>query len=59
MKNHREPWTKAELQALKKHSKEGTPMKRLAKEFGRTQAALRAQAHKLGIGLGQQQWRAH
>jgi hypothetical protein len=52
IKNHRLPWTKDELKALQAHSKARTPMQQLVKEFGRTSAALRAQAELLGIGLG-------
>ena len=52
IKNHRLPWTKNELTALKAHSEARTPMKKLVKEFKRTSTALRARAELLGIGLG-------
>jgi hypothetical protein len=50
----RREWTPAELRALKKHSKDRTPVAKIAKEMKRTEGALRQKAIVLGIGLGHQ-----
>lgn len=50
----RREWTPAELRTLKKHSKERTPVAKIAKEMKRTEGALRQKAIVLGIGLGHQ-----
>jgi len=39
---------------LRAHSKARTPVKKIAKLTKRTEAALRAKANTLGIGLGHQ-----
>jgi hypothetical protein len=52
----RREWTPAELRTLKKHSKERTPVAKIAKEMKRTEGALRQKAIVLGIGLGHQRW---
>lgn len=48
-------WTKKEEAALKKHSRNKTPIMRVSREMKRTVAALRFRAGKLRIGLGERQ----
>ncbi|MCK1544021.1 hypothetical protein IVA98_05620 [Bradyrhizobium sp. 160] len=50
----RREWTLADLRTLKKHSKDRTPVAKIAKELKRTEGALRQKAIVLGIGLGHQ-----
>ncbi|MCK1543363.1 hypothetical protein IVB12_15715 [Bradyrhizobium sp. 179] len=54
-KRTRRVWTKDDLRALKRHSKEGTKVARVSKELKRSVGALRAKAHELGVGLGPMQ----
>jgi len=53
-KRVRREYTKAEEKELRAHSKARTPVKRIAKLSKRSEAALRAKARSLGIGLGHQ-----
>jgi len=48
----RMPWSKHQLAELRRHSKAGTPVAKVAKRMKRTEGALRQQALRLGIGLG-------
>lgn len=50
----RREWTPAELRMIKKHSKDRTPVVKIAKEMKRSAGALRQKALYLGIGLGHQ-----
>ncbi|MGY8681217.1 hypothetical protein Q2941_25980 [Bradyrhizobium sp. UFLA05-153] len=50
----RRDWTPADLRALKKHSKDRTPVVKISKEMKRTIGSLRQKALVLGIGLGHQ-----
>ncbi|MBR0697825.1 hypothetical protein [Bradyrhizobium lablabi] len=50
----RREWTATDLRALKKHSRDRTPVAKVSKELKRTIGALRAKAFQLGIGLGHQ-----
>ena len=52
-KTKRKAWTKAHSAELRKHSKARTPVVKISKAMKRTIGALRQQALKLGIGLGQ------
>ena len=45
-------FTKDDLKTLKAHSKERTPISKIAKQMKRTEGSLRQKALKLGIGLG-------
>jgi hypothetical protein len=47
-------YTKDDIKILKAHSKAKTPIAKVSKEMKRSEAALRAKAHQLGIGLGHQ-----
>jgi len=53
-KRVRREWTKADVKALKAHSKARTPVAKISKETKRTIGALRQKALHLGIGLGHQ-----
>jgi len=53
-KRVRREYTKTEEKELRAHSKARTPVKKIAKLTKRTEAALRAKAKTLGIGLGHQ-----
>jgi hypothetical protein len=54
MKSTRREWTAADVKALKTHSKQRTPVPKIAKEMKRTIGALRVKASQLGLGLGHQ-----
>jgi hypothetical protein len=53
-KNVRKEYTAADIKLLKMHSKDRTPVAKLAKLMKRTEGSLRQKALKLGIGLGHQ-----
>lgn len=48
------PYTKADVQELRAHSKARTPVKKIAKAMKRSVGSLRQKALTLGIGLGHQ-----
>jgi hypothetical protein len=48
----RRPWSKEDNRILKAHSKARTPVLKIARAMKRSEAALRQQAFKLGVGLG-------
>ena len=50
----RREYTKADVTELRAHSKEKTPVARIAKLTKRTVGSLRQKAQKLGIKLGHQ-----
>jgi hypothetical protein len=52
MKIRRRAWSKVELRELKRHSRQRTPVAKIAKQTKRTPAALRQQAFKMGLSLG-------
>ncbi len=45
-------WTKDDLKELKRHSREKTPVSRIAKEMKRTEATIRMKAYQLGFSVG-------
>lgn len=47
-------FTKDEIKALKTHSKNRTPVAKIAKQMKRTEGSVRQKAMTLGIGLGHQ-----
>lgn len=53
-KSVRRPFTKEDIKALRAHSKDRTPVAKIAKQMKRTEGSLRQKAQKLGIGLGHQ-----
>ena len=50
----RREYTKADVKALRAHSRARTPVARVAKEMKRTVGSLRQKALKLNISLGHQ-----
>ena len=46
------PWSKADLRELKAHSRNKSPVKKVAKAMKRTAGALRQKAFSLGLPLG-------
>lgn len=50
-KNHGQPWTKQDIQELKKLIKGNTPTDLLAHKLGRTSPSVRAKVHELGLSL--------
>jgi hypothetical protein len=53
-KRVRREWTKSDIKELKAHSKNRTPVPKIANATKRTIGALRQKALALGIGLGHQ-----
>ena len=51
----RREWTAQDERALKKHSKERTPVAAISKALKRTPGALRQKARYLGIPIGHRQ----
>ena len=49
----RKSWTTQSLKRLKEHSRRGTPIQAISKELERTSGALRRQASRMGIPLGE------
>jgi hypothetical protein len=49
----RKSWTTDSLRRLKLHSAKGTPISAISKEMERTIGALRQQAFRMGIPLGE------
>jgi hypothetical protein len=49
----RKSWTTQSLRKLKEHSRRGTPVGAISKEMERTIGALRQQAFRMGIPLGE------
>jgi hypothetical protein len=49
--NHRQPWTKDQVQELKRLAKENTSIKLMGIMLGRTAEAVQGKALKLGIRL--------
>jgi hypothetical protein len=49
----RKSWTTQSLKRLKEHSRRGTPIQSISKELHRTSGALRQQASRMGIPIGE------
>ena len=49
----RKSWTTWSLKRLKEHSRQGTPIQAISTELDRTAYALRRQASRLGIPIGE------
>ncbi len=45
-------WTPDDLKALKKHGREKTPVRKIAKMMKRTEPTIRQKAYSLGISVG-------
>jgi hypothetical protein len=44
-------WTKDDMKELKRHSREKTPVSRIAKAMKRTEATIRMKAYQLGFSV--------
>lgn len=49
--NHRNPWSPAEVQDLKRLARENTPTRLIGLNLGRSKAAVQAKASERGISL--------
>jgi hypothetical protein len=49
----RKSWTTQSLKRLEEHSRRGTPIKAISTELNRTAYALRRQASRMGIPIGE------
>jgi hypothetical protein len=45
-------WTPSDIRELKRHSREKTPVSKVAKTLRRTEATVRMKAYMLGMSLG-------
>ncbi len=45
-------WSSQDLKELKKHSREKTPVRKIAKAMKRTEATIRMKAYQLGFSVG-------
>jgi hypothetical protein len=45
-------WTPQDLKDLKRHSREKTPVSKIAKTMKRTEATIRMKAYQLGFSVG-------
>lgn len=45
-------WSRSDLQSLRKHSRERTPVKKVGRELKRTEATIRMKAYSLGLSMG-------
>jgi hypothetical protein len=45
-------WTPSDIRELKRHSREKTPVSKVAKTMRRTEATVRMKAYMLGMSLG-------
>lgn len=45
-------WTSDDLKALRRHSKEKTPVSQISKELKRTEPTIRMKAYSLALPLG-------
>ncbi len=51
-------WTKDDLKELKRHSREKTPVSKIAKSMKRTEATIRMKAYQLGFPIGHRRRKA-
>ncbi len=51
-------WTKDDLKELKRHSREKTPVSKIAKSMKRTEATIRMKAYQLGFSVGHRRRKA-
>jgi hypothetical protein len=51
-------WTAQDLKELKKHSREKTPVAKIAKAMKRTEATIRTKAYQLGMSVGHRRRKA-
>jgi hypothetical protein len=51
-------WSKDDLKQLKQHSREQTPVTKIAKALKRTEATIRMKAYQLGFSVGHRRRKA-
>ena len=51
-------WTREDISALRRHSKERTPVTRVAKDMKRSEGTIRMKAYSLGLSMGHRRRRA-
>jgi hypothetical protein len=51
-------WTPQDLKELKKHSREKTPVTKIAKAMKRSEATVRMKAYQLGLSVGHRRRKA-
>ncbi len=51
-------WTKDDLKELKRHSREKTPVRKIAKDLKRTEATIRMKAYQLRMSVGHRRRKA-
>jgi hypothetical protein len=51
-------WTPQDLRELKRHSREKTPVRKIAKAMNRTEATVRMKAYQLGMSVGHRRRKA-
>jgi hypothetical protein len=51
-------WTPADLKELKKHSREKTPVAKIAKTMRRSEGTVRMKAYQLGFSVGHRRRKA-
>ena len=51
-------WTPADLKELKKHSREKTPVAKIAKTMRRSEGTVRMKAYQLGFSIGHRRRKA-
>ncbi len=51
-------WTKDDLKELKRHSREKTPVSKIAKSMKRTEGTIRMKAYQLGMSVGHRRRKA-
>ncbi len=51
-------WTKDDLKELKRHSREKTPVSKIAKSMKRTEGTIRQKAYQLGFSVGHRRRKA-
>jgi hypothetical protein len=51
-------WTRDDLKELKRHSREKTPVRKIARTMKRTEATIRMKAYQLGFSVGHRRRKA-
>ncbi len=51
-------WTKGDLKELKRHSREKTPVSKIAKTMKRIEGTIRMKAYQLGFSVGHRRRKA-
>jgi hypothetical protein len=51
-------WTKGDVKELKRHSREKTPVSKIAKSMRRSEGTIRMKAYQLGFSVGHRRRKA-